>query len=223
MDVTAHDDRDRPAIGTDIIDLEWVDPGQGIAGLLRVEVRPTAGATRFLAAVVRTGEDPVVVLDHDLPVVTDRFEFRAPAVWVELTCEEALEHWTVGLEAFGLGIDAGEPVGPDTFGDRVPLGLDLDLETVGAAAGVSDSFAVDVAVRGEVLVGTAAHEVDAIGIRRRRCDGLRLGRRPSAATVVAGELAVRWPERDGPPTVERRGWTGGRSPGWFWLPTQEWE
>jgi hypothetical protein len=31
---------------------------------------------------------------------------------------------------------------------------------------------------------------------------------------VAGELTIAWPEEDGLPSVERRGWFGGSRPGW---------
>ena len=47
----------------DTIDIEWVDKRQAVAGFLRVSVRPSAGATWFLAVVHEQGEDPVVVLD----------------------------------------------------------------------------------------------------------------------------------------------------------------
>ena len=41
----------------DTIDIEWVDKRQAVAGLLRVSVRPSAGATWFLAVVHEQGED----------------------------------------------------------------------------------------------------------------------------------------------------------------------
>ena len=45
----------------DTIDIEWVDRRQALAGLLRVSVRPSAGATWFLAVVHQQGAAPVVV------------------------------------------------------------------------------------------------------------------------------------------------------------------
>ena len=54
-----------------------------------------------------------------------------------LECEQPLDHWTVGLEAFGLAFDdPGEVLGRG-HGDRAALGLDLEWETaspVGRAA-----------------------------------------------------------------------------------------
>lgn len=226
MDVTEADDAGRPHdADVDIVDLEYVATDGSLAGLLRVDLRREAAATRFLAAVLRPGTDPVVVIDHDLPLATGAFEFRAPAVWVELVCETPLEHWTVGLEAFGLALDEREIATPASFGDRVPVGLDLDVETVAAPRPAPGGFAVDVSVQGEVLVAADAYEIVALGTRRRRWDGSRPGSAPVTASdpVPAGELLVEWPEADGAPTVERRGWFGGPQPGWCGLDAQTWE
>lgn len=218
MHVTEADDRDRPRAGeVDIIDLEFVATDLSLAGLVRLDLRRSAGATRFLATILRPGTDPVTVFDHDLPLVSHAFEFRAPAVWVELCCEEPLEHWTVGLEAFGLALPEASVVTPDSYGDRVPIGLDLDVETAAAPVGDAHSFSIDVRVHGEVLVADRAYEIDATGTRRRGGAGVRppchLGHPP-----ILGEITVAWPAEDGPPNVERRGWFGGTRPGWTGLP-----
>lgn len=217
MYVTEADDRDRPAESDiDIFDLEFVATDLALAGLLRLDIRRASGATRFLASVLRPGEDPVTVFDYDLPLVSGAFEFRASGVWVELCCEEPLDHWTVGLEAFGLAVPATEVVTPSTFGDRVPVGLDLDLDTVAAPEGDASSFSVEVRVHGEVLIADRAYEIDATGTRRRESTGVRppyfLGH-----PGLSGELSVAWPVEDGRPNIERRGWFGGSRPGWTWL------
>lgn len=214
MHVTERDDRDRPAdADIDIVDLEFVADDGTLAGLLRLDLRRRAGATRFLASILERGADPVTVLDHDLPLATGAFEFRASGVWVELCCEEPLDHWTVGLEAFGLALPPDSVVTPDSFGDRVPLGLDLDLDTVGAPEGDAAGFSLEVRVHGEVLVADRAYEIDAVGRRTRSTA------RPRPMVVaghppVLGELTVAWPEEDGLPFIERRGWFAGSRPGW---------
>jgi hypothetical protein len=215
--VTEADDRDRPGEDdVDVIDVEFVADDLSLAGLLRLDLRRPAGATRFLASILRPGQETVTVLDHDLPLATGAFEFRAPGVWVELCCEEPLEHWTVGLEAFGLALPEAEVVTPDSYGDRVPVGLDLDLETAGAPTGDAGSFSIDIRVSGEVLIGDQSHELDATGTRRRERRGVRphfvLGH-----PRLLGELTVAWPVEDGRPNVERRGWFGGSKPGWTGL------
>ena len=130
----------------DTIDIEWVDRRQALAGLLRVSVRPSAGATWFLAVVHQQGAAPVVVLDWELPLVSNAFEFRAPGIWADLVCETPIEQWTVGLEAFGVAVDPDEVLTPSVFGDRTPVGLDLDVEAATAADDDDDGFVVGIGV-----------------------------------------------------------------------------
>ncbi|MEM9200232.1 MAG: hypothetical protein AAGC53_01165 [Actinomycetota bacterium] len=200
----------------DTIDIEWVDRAQALAGLLRVSVRPSIGSTWFLAVVHQRGEDPVVVLDWELPVVSHAFEFRAPGIWTDFVCETPVEQWTIGLEAFGLGVDAADILTPEMYGDRTPVGLDLDVEAATAPDEHDDGFAHDVTVRGEVLVGSDAWEIDAVGVRRRRWDG----RWPRLGSLTPGfdpqtRIAVQWP---GQPSPEIRGWIMSNRPGWVELP-----
>ena len=200
----------------DTIDIEWVDKRQAVAGLLRVSVRPSAGATWFLAVVHEQGEDPVVVLDYELPLVSHAFEFRAPGIWTDFVCETPIEQWTIGLEAFGIAVDPDDVIHPATFGDRTPVGFDLDVEAASAPDEHDDGFEHEVTVRGEVLLGSAAYEVDAVGVRRRRWDG----RWPRLAPLTPGfdpltRIAVQWP---GQPSPEIRGWIMSNRPGWVELP-----
>jgi len=67
-------------------------------------------------------------------------------LWTEMTCETPDEHWSFGLEAFGLRVD--DPT--ETIGERIAVGYDLEWETP------------DV-VHGELLLGRATITVDATG------------------------------------------------------------
>lgn len=218
--VTDGDDLDRVHDAeVDIVDLDWVAGDGSHGGWVRLDVRRRLGAARFLAAVSMTGHDPIVVLDHELPAPTNRFELRAPGVWTELCCETPLDHWTVGLEAFGLVVPATEVVSPASRGDRVPLGLDLDLDTVAAPEATTGGFAIEVRVHGEVLLAEGSFEVDGVGVRRRRWDGARPVPAVTAPPAsVPGRVAVAWPDIDGPGAIERRGWFTGSRPGWCALP-----
>lgn len=222
MDVTEADDVGRPHEGeADIIDVEYVAVDGSLAGLVRIDVRRES--SRFLAAVLRPGEKPVVVIDHELPPATTAFQFRASGVWTEFICVTPLDHWTIALEAFGLALEVGEIATPESFGDRVAVGLDLDLDTADTPRSDGESsHVIPVRVHGEVLVADAAYEIEAIGVRRRRWDG----RRPTSMRHSAdfpslrGELTVGWPPGDGEPSFERRAWFGGTRPGWCDLPVQ---
>ncbi|MDW3220848.1 MAG: hypothetical protein R8F63_19775 [Acidimicrobiales bacterium] len=217
MHVTEADDRGVPrAADIDLIEVDFVAEDRSIAGWLRLDVRRTAGATRFLVALLPAGEDPVVVVDHDLPVVSGAFEFRAPGVWTEFCCETPLDHWTIGLEAFGLVVDPAETITPATYGERVPVGLDLDLDTVGAPEGDASSFGMDIRVHGEVLIADRTWDLDGTG-RRRRASHDRS--RPQEQAIEAA-LTVGLPNDDGVLVPVRRGWVGGNRPGWVDLPAQ---
>jgi hypothetical protein len=79
----------------------------------------------------------LVVRDDDAPPpAAGTLDVRSHGLWVSLTCETPGEHWTVGLEAFALGVD--DPV--EERGDLVALGLDIEWEAPGR-------------VHGELLVG----------------------------------------------------------------------
>ena len=209
-------DSGRPYPGAvDLIDIEWVDGRLPLAGILRVIVRPDDGCTWFLAAICGRGRNPVVVLDYELPVVTHAFEFRATGIWTDIVCEEPAERWTIGLEAFGLAVDPDEIVTPESFGDRLPVGLDLDVETTGGVEADGGGIAHEVAVAGLVLVGVDSFEIDAVGVRRRRWDGrLPSLTPPSVGLDAVGQVAVRWPGLSSP---EIRGWVLGKRPGWVEL------
>jgi hypothetical protein len=63
-----------------------------------------------------------------------------------MTCETPGEHWSFGLEAFGLRVD--DPA--ETIGERLAVGYDLEWETP------------DV-VHGELLLARAVVAIDAPG------------------------------------------------------------
>jgi hypothetical protein len=87
----------------------------------------------------------IIVRDHEVPLPRQGLEIRADGLWAEFVCETPREHWTFGLEAFGLRVDAID----DVVGDRMPVGLDLEWD-VGA-------------VHGDVLVGRERFAIDGTG------------------------------------------------------------
>lgn len=100
---------------------------------------------------------PIVVAESDIaPPRGTQFEIRAEGLWAAIHCETAGEHWSFGLEAFGLAYDDEASAAAGGYGDRVPVGIDLEWEadTPGAAAGI---------VHGDVLLGAERLGVDARG------------------------------------------------------------
>ena len=99
-----------------------------------------------------------VVVVHDDHVALPRgraLECRADGLWFSCVEEVAGEHWTFGLEAFGLRYDTPEEAAAGGFGERLQIGYDLEWESAGGVPGGS--------VHGEVLVGTGVIVVDGSG------------------------------------------------------------
>ncbi|MBK5287453.1 MAG: hypothetical protein JJE46_03190 [Acidimicrobiia bacterium] len=119
-----------------------------IAGRIELAI-PATGPARYEA--VFSGPDVgtgfLVVRDHEVPRPRGTvIELRADGLWTEWTCETREEHWSFGLEAFGLRVeDPGAEIG-----DRVPVGYDLEWETPDH-------------VHGEVLIGRDHLSVAAVG------------------------------------------------------------
>jgi hypothetical protein len=123
---------------------------QGITGSLTLTV--DGDEATFDARVVVPDVGVVVVRDDEVPAPrrTDVLVVRAEGLWAELLCETPGEHWSVGLEAFGVRFDDEEEAATSDRGERVPVGFDLEWETPDR-------------VVGEVLVGRARHELDGRG------------------------------------------------------------
>jgi hypothetical protein len=129
----------------------------GFAGFVRLELRDVEKVAWYWTYLVGVPgvEGIVVVRDHDVPLPRQgqtSVEIRADGLWAELWCETRGEHWTFGLEAFGVRLDTPEealrPGGE--IGERVPVGLDLEWEAPNV-------------VLGDVLVGRERWTIDARG------------------------------------------------------------
>ncbi len=122
--------------------------GTDVRGVVVLGV-PASGPVSFLAQFDGAAVGPgfLVVRDADVPRPRGRLlAVRADGLWTEMICETPDEHWSFGLEAFGLRVD--DPA--DTIGDRIPVGYDLEWETPDR-------------VHGELLIGHAVLPVDALG------------------------------------------------------------
>jgi hypothetical protein len=133
--------------------LEFADD-QGIRGSLRLTVEADLAGpmASFDAQVVVPGVGVVVVRDDEVapPKRGDVVVVRAEGLWVELLCETPGEHWSIGLEAFGVRFDDEAEAAASDRGERVPVGFDLEWETPDR-------------VVGEILLGRARYDLDARG------------------------------------------------------------
>ena len=126
--------------------LEFAD--DVLHGVVVLEV-PAEGLVRFDARFDGPAVGPGLIMVRDEEVPRSRgslLEFRADGLWVEFVCETPGEHWSFGLEAFGLRVD--DPA--EEIGERIAVGFDLEWETPDL-------------VHGELLVGRSAIAVHATG------------------------------------------------------------
>ncbi len=97
--------------------------------LIWAAVHPGAGHAEQVCVVWPYGGLPVVMVEADIPLPADRWEFRTSGLWAEQVCETPHRHWSFGLEAFALELDDATELTRTGYGTRVPLGWELDFES----------------------------------------------------------------------------------------------
>jgi hypothetical protein len=178
-------------------------------------------------------EGPLVVRDHEVGLPRQGLEVRADGLWGELWCESAFEHWTYGLEAFGVRLDDPADSLHGEIGERMPVGLDIEWEVDPAAneprplRGTDrvegyEQFGI---VHGEVLLGRSRFDLEGAARRSHTWGVPALDRPAHAAWMrspaltlsfasaeegrIDGELAPRGGPRQ--PIVTLRGETHRRA------------
>lgn len=94
-------------------------------------IRTTTGhdAASFHCVVFRNDEPPIVIIESDIVAPDRLWELRTSGLWADTICETPYLHWSYGLEAFGLAIDDPVEMLGRGYGDRVPLGWELEFES----------------------------------------------------------------------------------------------
>jgi hypothetical protein len=141
-----------------------------VGGYVRIGLMPNLGRTWYWACVVGEGRPLVTVIDHDVPLPArpGSLEIRSEGLWADHTVETPFEHFTLGAEAFAVGVDDPlEVYDGDLRGDRVPFGLDLEWETDGGVYPYPGNtrYEVPCLVHGEVLVGDEVIDFEGVGQR----------------------------------------------------------
>lgn len=141
-----------------------------VAGYVRLALYPNLGIAWYWAALVGDGRRLVMVNDRDLDVPRGRdLEVRGQGIWSAITCETPLDHWSVGLEAFALGLDDPMEALASERGDLVGLAYDLEWEaTATATASNNNGYRQPCRVSGEILVGDEQLAFDGPGEREHR-------------------------------------------------------
>ena len=86
--------------------LDFVDADNAIAGYVRLSIQPELGRAWYWACVVGPDRPLVTVIDHDVALPREgAHEIRSEGLWADYTVETPLDHVSVGLEAFAVGVD----------------------------------------------------------------------------------------------------------------------
>ena len=135
-------------------------------GAVDLRFRP-GGPAWYWAAVAGDRRRFVLVKDLDVPMPRrpDSMELRADGLWADANCETPFEHWSIGLEAFGLALDDPDDAFGSARGDRTALGLDLEWEAAGEIAGGERDYGQPSVVHGVILIGAETIAVDGRGWR----------------------------------------------------------
>ena len=114
----------------------------------------------YWAALVGDGRPYLLVRDLDvaLPRLVASREIRGEALWADMNCETPFEHWSLGLEAFGVAMEDPDEALRRERGERVGLGFDLEWEPRGNLVGGEGSYDQPGVVHGEILVGGSGVE-----------------------------------------------------------------
>ena len=142
-----------------------------LGGFVGITFRPRAGIGWYWAGLVGDGRPYLLVRDLEAPLPRQpgSRDVRSEGLWANINCEVPFEHWSLGLEAFGVALDDPDQALAGERGDRVALGLDLEWEAGAELVGDERRYAQPGTVHGEVLVGGGGVETiafDGHGWRR---------------------------------------------------------
>ncbi len=166
MPVTAARDEYRHASAPEEV---WAFDAWDVAAGFGVVVRLTflAGSREawWWAGAVGLGPALVALRVPDAPLPRRGTTVRTDGLWAALECEEPLEHWSLGMECFGVAYDDPWEAARSERGDVVPFGLDLSFVTSSPSWSGAGAYGMWCAVSGEVLLGDLRVAVDTVGAR----------------------------------------------------------
>lgn len=138
---------------------DFCAPGAGLGGFVGLTLHPPPRPRAwYWAALVGTGRPYLLVrdLEVDAPRRPGSREVRSDGLWADINCETPFDHWSLGLEAFGVAMDDPDEALGDERGDRIGLGLDLEWEATAGISGGESDYAQPCDVHGEILVGAGS-------------------------------------------------------------------
>ncbi|HET7490165.1 MAG TPA: hypothetical protein VFJ85_19735 [Acidimicrobiales bacterium] len=150
--------------GPETWSFDFVAPDGGLGGFVALTLWTAPRRAWYWAALVGRGRPYLLVRDLELaaPRSPASREIRGEGIWADVNCETPHDHWSLGLEAFGVSLDDPDEALGAERGDRTGLGLDLEWEADGPVVGDQAGYGQPCAVHGEILAGGGGGPVETI-------------------------------------------------------------
>lgn len=147
---------------------DFVAADGSIGGYVRIGLNPNQKTCWYWAAVVGQDRPTVMVRDHEVPLPKPPgLMIRNEGLWADHTIEKPLDRWSLGLEAFGVAYDDPTDALGEEWGERTPVGLEMEWDSVAPPLRYPglDRYEVPCTIEGEVLIGDETIEVQGFGER----------------------------------------------------------
>lgn len=165
-----HHQHDDDPLWSESYYFDFFDRSGEVGGYVRIGKYPNLGAIWYWACVVGPDRRLVTVIDHTVPIpdTPGALEIRHDGLWADHNVETPFDHFSLGLEAFGLTLDDPADVYTGAFGAKTPVAFDLEWERDGEVFRYPDllpRYEIPCRVHGEILVGHETIELDGYGQR----------------------------------------------------------
>jgi hypothetical protein len=87
----------------------------------------------YWAALARHGQPLLHITDFEVPMRSDPFIVKGPALWAEHTCDAEMQQWTIGNETYASAIDEADDALGRAFGHPTAIAFDLEWYAFGDA------------------------------------------------------------------------------------------
>ena len=185
---------------------DFWSPDHDLGGWVHFAYDSTSRSAWYVAALLGSQRPLVLVVDPKIRIeeLSPYLEFRAEGIWAQHVCETPLQHWTIGLEAFGVTLEHLEDAMGDQWGVRAGVGLDLEWEYAAEPQRNNAGFSQSCFVNGEVLLDDMSFEVASKGTRTRLWSATDL------ATEDLGGINIRVGEKklEIKPSFKGESWCG---------------
>ncbi len=108
--------------------LHLTAPKSSVEVIVQIERLHFSARAHYRSAVIESGRPLVGIVETRIPAPPHGWEIRTSGLWADHICEDPMVHWSYGLEAFAIAVDQASELTESGYGDRVPLGWELEFE-----------------------------------------------------------------------------------------------